>query len=104
MRRDWLVLLAGPFAWSVAALAGWMLAPPAYEKNHTVITITAINISALAIAGVAAVMAFRRVRALRSEDEAKFLAVGGLALATLSIILTIGLILPPLLLAPGAEP
>jgi hypothetical protein len=110
MTRDWFAVIAGPLAWFAAHVASWMLVPAAHEAGPLV-GIYLVDIAALAIAGVAGVLAAARIRRLgRAPDEdrraqrARFLAACGLALSALSIVLVIGLTLPLVLLVPGAEP
>ena len=108
--REWLFVFAGPLAWFAAHVASWMIAPGAHESGR-VRGLVVVDLIALAIAFGALVIAAIRVRALvgqpaddRQAQRARFMAGGGLALSALSIVLLVGLVLPVVLLAPGAEP
>jgi uncharacterized membrane protein len=100
--RDWINALAGPLAWSGALVASWMLTPPAGEHGDHVF-LFAIDAMALVIAVIAGARALMRYRSL-DEGASKFLALSGVTLASLSILLVIGLSIPNFMLAPGAEP
>ena len=110
MTRDWVCVLAGPLAWFIAHVASWMLVPGAHDAGDLV-ALYAIDAAALAIAVAASVAALSRLRSLRRTptsdrrvQRAQFLALSGLGLSGISIVLVIGLVLPNVLLLPGAEP
>jgi hypothetical protein len=110
MSRDWIAMFAGPVAWYVALVAGWMLSPSAHG-NGSVTGILVIDAVALVIAVAAGTMALVRLRSLgddrsgdRRAQHARLIAGAGVALAALSVVLVIGIALPDLLLVPGAEP
>jgi hypothetical protein len=110
MTRDWFTVVAGPIAWFAALVADWMLAPGAHQAG-SLAGLYAIDLAALAIVGTAGALALGRIRALRGvppvhrpHQRAWFLAASGIGLSALSVVLVVGLVLPKLLLAPGAEP
>lgn len=110
MKRDWFAMLAGPLAWFAAHVASWMLVPGAHDAG-SVTALYVVDAAALTIAVIGGTVALHRVRQLRLAPQtdprvprARFLAASGLGLSALAIVLLLGLVLPILLLAPGAEP
>jgi hypothetical protein len=110
MKRDWVFAVAGPLAWFAAHVASWMLVPGAHDHG-ALAGLYAVDLAAVIIAVIAAVLALGRVRALRGVPDRqpglhrdRFVAGSALALAVLSVLLVVGLTLPVLLLVPGAEP
>jgi hypothetical protein len=107
--RDWFAVFAGPLAWFTAHVASWMIAPGAHEAGGT-LQFLVIDAAALALALTGGMVALRRMRALlrvapvARVPRERFVTGAGLALSALSVLLVIGLALPVLLLAPGAEP
>jgi len=103
MKGDFLLAFLGPLAWFAAHVASWIVVPGAHETEGAS-RLALVDLPAAAIALVAVVLAVLRFRRLAVEDQRRRFVVGcAIALGLGSLLLLLGIGLPPLLLPAGAE-
>ena len=103
MKGDYVLAFVGPIAWFAAHVASWIVVPGAHETEGAA-WLALVDLPAAGIALVAAVLAVLRFRKLAEDEQRRRFVVGcAIALSLGSLILLLGIGLPPLLLPAGAE-
>jgi len=103
MMGDYALALLGPLAWFAAHVASWIVVQGAHATEGAS-RLALVDLQDTAIALVVQVLAVRRFRGITDEAQRRRFVVGcAIALSLGSLLLLLGIALPPLLLPAGAE-